>query len=97
MQPWEGKRSLAVVTASMNSTGSPEFVYNQVEVTHEEYENGIHFIMVEDLLADDGYEEPWVHFDEVEAPSFLIAAVKEAVAQSTQLPEPITELTEEES
>jgi hypothetical protein len=49
----------------------------EVEVTHDEYENGVHYDLVADRLADAGYEEPYVHFDVFESPAFLHPAVRE--------------------
>lgn len=77
MPDWEGKKPIAVVTACMNADGTPDFAFNEVEVTHDEFENGIHYDLVEDRLADAGYDEPYLHFDEVEAPSFLHPAVRQ--------------------
>ena len=82
MLKWEDKRSITVVTACMDAGGLPDFALNEVEVTHDEYENGVHFDLVEDRLADAGYEEPWVHYDQFDAPAFLIAAVKEYLASA---------------
>jgi hypothetical protein len=76
MNPWQGKRMIAVVTACMCADGTPDFALNVVEVSHEEYENGVHYDFVEDQLADAGYEEPFVHFDNLEAPAFLHPAVE---------------------
>jgi hypothetical protein len=75
MTAWQGKRTIAVVSASMRSDGLPDFALTEVEVTHDEYENGVLIDLVEDRLADAGFEEPWVHFDELEAPAFLLPAV----------------------
>jgi hypothetical protein len=77
MPEWQGKRSVAVVTACMNAAGEPDFAHNEVEVTHEEYENGLHYDLVEDRLTDAGYDEPFCHFDEFEAPSFLHPAARQ--------------------
>ena len=84
MPQWQGKRTIAVVTACMTRNGTPDFTITEVEVTHEEYLNGRHYELVEDRLADLDYEEPYVHFDENEAPSFLHAAVRLHLA--TQAP-----------
>jgi hypothetical protein len=67
MPAWQGKRTITVVSACMSASGSPDFALTNVEVTHEEYENGIHYDLVEDRLNDAGYEEPFVHFDQMEA------------------------------
>lgn len=77
MAPWPGKRRLSVVTACMRSDGSPTFAINEVMVTAEEAENGIHYYVVEGQLLSAGYEEPMVHWDEDEAPPFLHAAVRQ--------------------
>ena len=76
MPHWEGKRGLTVVSACMSASGTPDFALNRVEVTQEEYENGVHYDLVEQRLARAGYEEPYVHFDEGEAPRFLVPAVR---------------------
>src|SRR5260221_4512094 len=74
------KRSIAIVTACMNASGYPEFVLNQAEVTQDEAENGIHYYLVESDLLLAGYEEPFVHFDQDEAPAFLHPAVRQHLA-----------------
>lgn len=80
MKAWTGSRPVIVVSACMTKDGLPTFVLNEVAVTQEEYENGQHYTLAEECLAAAGYEEPCVHFDEREAPSFLIAAVADAMA-----------------
>ena len=75
-------RPISVVTACMNSSGLPEFALTTVEVTQEEQENGVHYYLVEADLLEAGYEEPFVHFDEMEAPPFLHAAVRRHLGQS---------------
>jgi hypothetical protein len=97
MTTWEGKRKISVVSACLTSKGTPQLVLNQVDVTHEEFENGIHFVLVEDLLNDSGFEEPYFHFDELEAPSFLIEGVKQQVAEAMAVPDLMTEVVPEES
>lgn len=73
---WEGKRPVAVVSTCMTAEGLPAFVLNTVEVTAEEAANGIQFYLVEAELLEAGYEAPWVHFPEDEAPAFLHPAVR---------------------
>lgn len=84
MTSWEGKRAITVVTACMNALGMPDFALNEVEVTHEEYENGVHIDLVEDRLVDERYDEPYTHFDEFDAPAFLIPAVKKYLADDDE-------------
>jgi hypothetical protein len=76
----EDTRLITVVSACMTASGTPTFVLNQVEVTAEQVENGIHYYLVEAQLLQDGYEEPFVHFDENEAPAFLIPALQGQLA-----------------
>lgn len=76
MPPWQGTREITVVTACMTHEGLPAFAVNEAEVTFDEYENGIHYYHVEADLMEAGYDEPYVHFDEFEAPRFLHVAVK---------------------
>ena len=71
------KRTIAIVTACMRRDGLPDFALNHVEVTQEQLENGIHYYLVEAILLESGFEEPFTHFDETEAPSFLHPAVRE--------------------
>ena len=77
MPPWEGKRAVTVVTACMRADGLPGFAVTRVEVTREEYEEGIHYYLAAADLLEAGYDEPFVHFDEGEAPPFLLPAVTE--------------------
>ena len=77
------KRSISVVSACMNADGTPAFAVTEVSVTQEEAENGIHYYLAEAQLLEAGYEEPFVHFDQDEAPAFLHAAVREYLALLT--------------
>jgi hypothetical protein len=88
------KRSVTIASACMTAQGSPTFVLQDVQVTEEEYENGIHYAMAEDWLIDSGYEEPFVHFADAEAPAFLLEALKQQVAQTLSLADPITDVPE---
>jgi hypothetical protein len=71
------KRAIAVVTACLTAAGFPEFVLNEVAVTEEEIENGIHHYLAEADVLEAGYKRPFVSFDEEEAPEFLHAAVRQ--------------------
>src|SRR5260370_1406376 len=77
MSPSEDKRTIAVVSACMTAAGLADFALNEVEVTPEEAENGIHYYLAEAQLLQHGYEEPFVHFAETESPGFLHPAVRE--------------------
>ena len=89
MPYWEGKRALTVVSAWMARDGTPDFALNEVEVTFEEYENGAHYDYVVDRLRDDGFEEPWVHFDENDMPRFLLPGVKSYLDLPASCTEPV--------
>jgi hypothetical protein len=79
----DDKRPITIVSAVMRQDGFPDFAVTQVEVTEEEYANGAHIdLAVADLLAA-GFEEPFVHFPDREAPSFLLPAVKEYLGSAT--------------
>lgn len=67
---------VSVVSACMRSDGTPAFAINTVAVSHDEEENGIHYYLAEAELMLAGYEEPFVHFVENEAPAFLFPAVR---------------------
>lgn len=75
-----GTRPVAVVSACMRSDGLPDFALTEVEVTPEQAENGIHYYLVEAHLLEAGYEEPFVHFEESEAPAFLFPVIKQYLA-----------------
>jgi hypothetical protein len=77
MQHWQGKRKIAVVTAYVRPDGVPDFTLTEVEVTQDERENGVHYDLVEAQLGQAGHEEPLLHFDEIDAPSFLVPAVRQ--------------------
>lgn len=65
---------VVVVAACMRHDGLPTFALTEVEVTQEEADNGRHYDMAEERLMQNGYEEPFVHFADNEAPTFLTAA-----------------------
>ena len=66
-----------MITARRYAAGSPDFALTVVQVTPAQFANGVHDDCVEERLAAVGYEKPWVHFDDREAPGFLILAVKQ--------------------
>ena len=86
---WSGQRTIAIVSACMKQDGTPAFALNEVSVTKEQAENGIHYYLAEASLLQDGFDEPFVHFDEFEAPAFLLPAVRQHL-QTPQV-EPVEE------
>ena len=85
MSAWTGKRKLTVVTACLNASGTPDFALTEVEVTHTEYANGVHCDLAEERLAAAGYEEPYLHFVEEDAPEFLVPAVRQYLGATDTL------------
>ncbi len=82
MPQWNGARPLIIVSACMTRTGVPTFRLNEVEVTQEQAANGIQYYLAEAQLLEEGYEDPFVHFGQDEAPSFLIPAVRKYLGLS---------------
>jgi hypothetical protein len=78
------KQPIAVVTACMRRDGTPTFAKTEVAVTDEEVENGVQFYLVEAELLEAGFEEPFVHFPENEAPVFLFPAVETSPGVETE-------------
>jgi hypothetical protein len=73
---WNGKRAIVIVSACTSSDGTPEFALTTVRATCDQFNNGEHYELTEDKLVEQGYESPFVHFDEVDAPGFLLPAVR---------------------
>ena len=82
MSAWAGTRKLTVVTACLNAGGTPDFALTEVEVTHAEYANGVHCDLAEQRLVAAGYEEPFLHFDELDGLGFLVPAVRRYLGAS---------------
>jgi hypothetical protein len=82
MVPSATTRPITIVSACMKPDGLPSFALNEVEVTQEQIDDGIHLYLVEAELLQNGYEEPFVHFDENEAPPFLHPAVRDYLVSS---------------
>jgi hypothetical protein len=91
----DGKRRVAVASACMSADGTPDFALTEVEVTPEEYENGVPYGLAEARLLADGYEEPMVHFDDGEAPAFLHAAVRQYLGLPPAATEPTSSVLSE--
>jgi hypothetical protein len=76
MPQTEGKRPVTVVSAVLRPDGRADFAVTRVAVTPEEYDNAIHLYLAEADLLKAGFEEPFVHFAEGEAPPLLLPAVR---------------------
>jgi hypothetical protein len=77
------KKRIAIVTACTRADGLPDFAITNVEVTQEEYEHGVHYDLAEQLLAEQEYEKPFVHFDQTDAPAFLLPSVRQYLGLSS--------------
>jgi hypothetical protein len=77
----EATRRIHIVSACMRADGLPYLALTSVEVTTEQIENAVHYYLAEADLLEAGYEEPFVHFAEDEAPSFLLPAVRDYLAR----------------
>ena len=69
-------RTCTVVSACINAAGRPDFALSTIAVTSSEPKTELSLDALEDNLRERGYECPFVHFDETEAPPFLIRAVR---------------------
>ena len=65
-----------VVSACINAAGRPDFALSTISVPSSGPNLDFSFDALEDDLRERGYECPFVHFDETEAPPFLIRAVR---------------------
>jgi len=86
------KRKIAIVSACMKRDGTSAFALNEVTVTQEEAENGIHYYLAEAQLLENGFEEPFVHFGEGDSPAFLFPAVRQHLAITNNAINPSEEL-----
>ena len=57
---------ITVISACHNANGEPDFAMTEVECTREQYDEGEHYEMAEEQLADNDYEPPFVHFDDMD-------------------------------
>lgn len=88
------KHPVSVVTACMKPDGTPTFALHTVGVTTEEIANGLHYDLVEMQLLKGGYEEPFVHFAEHEAPAFLHAGVRRLLGVTPRIHDAVLSASE---
>jgi hypothetical protein len=70
----------------LNAAGVPDFALTEVAVTPQEYADGVHCDRVEARLVAAGFEEPFLHFDERDAPPFLVPAVRQYLGSAAPRP-----------
>jgi hypothetical protein len=90
------QRPIAVVTACMRPDGTPAFALCEVAATPEEAANGLHYYLAEAELTLAGYEEPFVHVDQREAPAFLHAALRRHLGLAPAITDPTSSAVSEE-
>jgi hypothetical protein len=59
------------VVACRNAEGCSDFYFCKVVCKQENYDVGDHYEKAEDMASEDGYEGPYVVFDENDGPNWL--------------------------
>lgn len=60
------------VVACHNASGEPDFYFCIIQCNESDYELGRHYDMVEVYAKEQGYEGPFVVYDENECPEWLL-------------------------
>lgn len=68
------KMNIKVAVACSDSAGTPSFFITTVAVTQEEYDDGFHYELAQDDAIEEGFESPFVCFDESEHCNIIDAA-----------------------
>ena len=63
--------TIKCVVACRNAEGVSDFYFCKVDCTQEEYDNGSHYELAENSAISEGYEGPYVAFDENDGPDWL--------------------------
>jgi hypothetical protein len=66
------------VVACKNASGQPDFFGCTLTATQEEYDNGEHYDAAAVAAEEEGYEGPFVVYDENDGPAWLFAHVGKA-------------------
>ena len=61
-------KEVRCVVACHDANGEPNFFFCVVKISEEEYENGVHYDMAAEAAEADGYEGPFVIYDENDPP-----------------------------
>ena len=59
------------VVACRNAEGASDFYFCRVECAEAQYDIGEHYEKAEEMAESDGYEGPFVVFDENDGPDWL--------------------------
>lgn len=85
------------VVACHNASGSPDFYFCIVSCLKNEYELGEHYDIAAQSALAEGYDEPFVIFDEHEAPDWLLSrfvwASASTVTRQTSLTQILRDVT----
>jgi hypothetical protein len=77
----DSARDVVLIAACRNGDGNPDFAVVVVHCTQDSVRSGLHYDEAALLLEDAGYEEPFVFFDENNAPDWLKANVTRRIAR----------------
>ena len=77
------KKKIDVVTACCDALGKPVLVMNTVMADENEVAACCHFDRAARLLRNRGYQQPFVHFDEEDGPTWLLEAMRKQRVERT--------------
>lgn len=63
--------TIKCVVACRNAEGVSDFYFCRVECSQEQYDVGEHYERAEEMARSDGYEGPFVVYDENDGPDWL--------------------------
>ena len=56
--------ALKMIVAGTNANGEPDLYFLKIRCTFEEYNEGEHYLLAQRKAEEEGYERPFVVFDE---------------------------------
>ena len=65
------KQTIRIVVAGTNANGEPDLFFCRVICRQEQYDKGEHYDAAADTAIQNGYESPFVIFDEHDPPKAL--------------------------
>lgn len=79
------QKKVDVVTACCDADGEPVLVINTVLADENEIALGDHYDRAARLLRNRGYQQPFVHFDEEDGPTWLLEAMRKQRVERTYM------------
>jgi hypothetical protein len=70
---------IRIIAACRNSDGGPDFAAVMVDCSPDAVRDGAHFELAAAKLEGLGYQEPYIFFDQSQAPKWLTAGVLASV------------------